>query len=44
LPTGFEQQIENAIIVVGKSETPEQTVKKLSSLDKLKQFLGKPIQ
>jgi hypothetical protein len=43
LPTGFEQQIENAIIVVGQSETPEQTVKKISSLDKLKQFLGKRI-
>jgi hypothetical protein len=44
LPTGVDQQIENALIVVGQSESPEQTVKKLSSIGKLKQFLRKPTQ
>lgn len=44
LPTGVDQQIENALIVVGQSETPEETVKKLSSIGKLKQFLSKSIQ
>ena len=44
LPTGVDQQIENALIVVGKSENPEETVKKLSFIGKLKQFLSKSTQ
>jgi hypothetical protein len=43
-PPDVNKHIENAFIVVGQSETPEEAVKKLSSIDKLKQFLNKPIQ
>ena len=44
LPTGIDKQIENAFIVLGQSETSEETVKKLGSIGKLKQFLSKPTQ
>ncbi|MGK7940695.1 MAG: hypothetical protein AB4062_11205 [Crocosphaera sp.] len=40
-PTGYEGQINNVVVVVSRSEQPETAVKKLSSLDKLKQILGK---
>jgi hypothetical protein len=39
-PPDVNKHIENAFIVVGQSETPEETVKKLSSIGKLKQFLN----
>ncbi|NEO42270.1 MAG: hypothetical protein F6J90_40505 [Moorea sp. SIOASIH] len=38
-PTGYEQQINNIVIVVSRTEQPEAAVKELP-LDKLKQFLG----
>ncbi|MEQ8386191.1 MAG: hypothetical protein RH949_27915 [Coleofasciculus sp. A1-SPW-01] len=38
--TGYNQQINNAVIVISRSEQPEATVKKLSFTEKLKQFLG----
>jgi hypothetical protein len=43
-PPNVNKYIENAFIVIGQSEIPEEAVKKLSSIDKLKQFLNKPIQ
>jgi len=41
LPPDVNKHIENAFIVFGQSETPEEAVKKLSSIGKLKQFLNK---
>jgi len=38
--TGYNQQINNAVIVISRSEQPEATVKKLSFTEKLKQRLG----
>ncbi|NEO45746.1 MAG: hypothetical protein F6K55_17085 [Moorea sp. SIO4A3] len=38
-PTGYEQQIDNLVIVVSRTEQPEAAVKQLP-LEKLKQFLG----
>lgn len=38
--TGYNQQINNAVIAISRSEQPEATVKKLSFTEKLKQFLG----
>jgi len=38
-PTGYDQQINNIVIVVSRTEQPEAAVKQLP-LDKLKQFLG----
>ena len=38
-PTGYDQQINNIVIVVSRSEEPEAAVKQLP-LEKLKQFLG----
>ncbi|MDJ0511455.1 MAG: hypothetical protein QNJ64_19725 [Crocosphaera sp.] len=42
-PTGYEGQINNVVFVVSRSEKPEAAVKKLSSLDKLKQMLDESI-
>lgn len=38
--TGYNQQINNAVIVISRSEQPEEAVKKLSFTEKLKQLLG----
>ena len=38
--TGYNQQINNAVIVVSRSEHPEETAKKLSFTEKVKQLLG----
>jgi hypothetical protein len=38
--TGYNQQINNVVIVISRSEQPEKTVKKLSFTEKLKQLLG----
>lgn len=38
--TGYNQQINNAVIVVSRSEQPEETAKNLSFTAKLKQLLG----
>ncbi|MEQ9235458.1 MAG: hypothetical protein RIG66_15405 [Coleofasciculus sp. E2-BRE-01] len=38
--TGYNQQINNVVIVISRSEYPEETVKKLSFTEKLKQILG----
>ncbi|NEN98528.1 MAG: hypothetical protein F6K50_24345, partial [Moorea sp. SIO3I7] len=38
-PTGYDQHINNIVIVVSRSEQPEAAVKQLP-LEKLKQFLG----
>ena len=37
--TGYNQQINNAVIVISRSKQPEETVKKLSFTEKIKQFL-----
>ncbi|OWY62505.1 hypothetical protein B7486_58050, partial [cyanobacterium TDX16] len=36
---GYESQLNNVVIVVGSSETPEETVKKVAFLQKVKEFL-----
>lgn len=36
---GYESQINNIVIVVGSSETPEETVKKATFLEKVKEFI-----
>ncbi|EDX77206.1 hypothetical protein MC7420_343 [Coleofasciculus chthonoplastes PCC 7420] len=36
--TGYNQQINNVVIVISRSEHPEATVKKLSLIEKLKQL------
>jgi len=38
--TGYNQQINNTVIVISRSQQPEETVKKLRFLEKLKQRLG----
>ena len=38
--TDFQQQLNNVVIVVCESNKSEEVAKKISSLDKLKQFLG----
>lgn len=38
--TGYNQQLNNAVIVISRSEQPEATAKKLSFTEKVKQFLG----
>lgn len=37
--SGYENQLNNVVIVVGSSETPEETVKKVTFLEKVKEFL-----
>ncbi len=37
---GYNQQINNVVIVISRSEHPESTVKKLSLIEKLKELLG----
>ncbi|MDZ4874942.1 MAG: hypothetical protein CLLPBCKN_004338 [Chroococcidiopsis cubana SAG 39.79] len=37
--SGYESQINNVVIVVGSSEAPEETVKNISFLEKVKEFL-----
>ena len=37
--SGYENQLNNVVIVVGSSETPEETVKKATFLEKVKEFL-----
>jgi hypothetical protein len=37
---GYNQQINNAVIVISRSEQPEETAKKLNFTQKLKQLLG----
>ncbi len=37
---GYNQQINNVFLVISRSEQPEETVKKLSFTEKIKQFLG----
>ncbi|ELS05549.1 hypothetical protein Xen7305DRAFT_00052960 [Xenococcus sp. PCC 7305] len=39
--TGFQQQLNNVVIVVCESDKSEDVVKKISSFDKLKQFITK---
>ncbi len=39
-PTGHDIQISNVMIGVNRSEKPKEAIKKLTFLDKLKQFLG----
>ncbi|OWY61657.1 hypothetical protein B7486_62630 [cyanobacterium TDX16] len=36
---GYESQLNNVVIVVGSSETPEEIVKKATFLKKVKEFL-----
>ena len=43
-PTGYDIQISNVVIAVSRSENPEKAVKKLTFLDKVKQFLGRSSQ
>jgi len=38
--TGYEQQLNNVVIVVNQTDKPEEAVKQLGFLDKLKQLLG----
>jgi hypothetical protein len=38
--TGYETQLNNVVVIIGNSEQPEETIKKATSLDKLKQFLS----
>lgn len=38
--TGYNQQLNNAVIVISRSEQPEATAKKLSFTEKIKQVLG----
>jgi len=38
--TGYNQQINNAVILISHSEQPEETVKQLSFIDRVKQLLG----
>ncbi|NES18844.1 MAG: hypothetical protein F6K41_07935 [Symploca sp. SIO3E6] len=38
--TGYNQQINNTVIVISRSQKPEETAKKLSFPEKLKQILG----
>ncbi len=40
IPTGYEQQINNLVIVISRSEEPKNAIQKLSFTDKVKQFLG----
>ena len=42
--TGYDRQISNVMIVFSRSENPEEAVKKLTFLDKVKQFLGRASQ
>jgi hypothetical protein len=37
---GYETQLNNVVVIIGNSEQPEETVKKSTSLEKLKQFLS----
>lgn len=37
--SGYENQLNNVVIVVGSSEIPEETVKKVTFLEKVKEFL-----
>ncbi|OWY66142.1 hypothetical protein B7486_38075 [cyanobacterium TDX16] len=37
--SGYENQLNNVVIVVGSYETPEETVKKATFLEKVKEFL-----
>ena len=43
-PTGYDIQINNLVIEVSRSKKPEEAVKKLTFLDKVKQFLGRASQ
>lgn len=38
--SGYEQQLNNVVIVVNQADKPEETVKQLGFLDKVKQLLG----
>lgn len=38
--TGYNQQLNNAVIVISRSEQPEATARKLSFTEKVKQFIG----
>lgn len=38
--TGYNQQINNAVILISRAEQPEQIAKKLSFTEKVKQLLG----
>jgi len=38
--TGYENQLNNFVVIVGNSEKPEETVKQATFLGKLKQFLS----
>ena len=38
--SGYEQQLNNVVIVVNQTDKPEETVKQLGFLDKVKQLLG----
>ncbi len=44
LPTGYEQQLNNVMILVSQADNPEELVKKLSFLGKLKQLLTQSSQ
>lgn len=37
--TGYESQLNNVVVMIGKSEKPEETVKQATFLEKWKQFL-----
>lgn len=37
---GYENQINNVVVIIGNSETPEETLKKAKFLEKLKQFVS----
>ena len=39
-PTGYENQLNNVVVIVGSSEKPEETVKQATFLEKWKQFLS----
>ena len=38
--SGYEQQLNNVVIVVNQADKPEEAVKKLGFLDKVKQLLS----
>jgi hypothetical protein len=42
--SGYDRQLNNVVIVVNQSEKPEETVKELNFLEKMKQYLSRDSQ
>jgi hypothetical protein len=40
-PSGYEKQLNNVVIAINQADKPEEMVKQLNSLDRLKQFLDR---